>query len=134
MKRQQLLARGLGIVELFVGVGAAFGGGALVAAPSGAFLGIPLEFLEGTPFRSYRIPGIVLFLVVGGGNLGAGVLSLRNHRLAAVASLSAGVALSGWIVTQMILIGYRHPIQVFYLGCGLLTAILALLLKQTRIR
>lgn len=49
----------------FLGLGAIVGGGALIISPSGALLGMPLIALGSAPFRSFLLPGIILFLVLG---------------------------------------------------------------------
>ena len=49
----------------FLGVGAAFGGSVLIISPSGKLFGMPLSMLENSPFSSFLIPGIILFLVLG---------------------------------------------------------------------
>ena len=52
-------------LEVFLGVGALFGGGAFILAPDGHLLGMPTTLLAGSPFPSYLVPGIVLFTFVG---------------------------------------------------------------------
>jgi hypothetical protein len=118
--RRKLITRSLGVLELLVGVGAVLGGGALAATPSGALLGMPLDLLDGTPFHNYLIPGLVLCLVVGGSTVVGGWLALREYRSAAVSAVVGGLILIGWITSQIVLIGYRHPIQLVYLLCGAL--------------
>lgn len=49
----------------FLGLGAIFGGGALIISPTGELLRMPLAMLEKSPFSSYLIPGIILFAVLG---------------------------------------------------------------------
>jgi hypothetical protein len=120
MARRKLITRSLGVFELLVGVGAVLGGGALAATPSGALLGMPLDLLDGTPFHNYLIPGLVLCLVVGGSNVVGGWLALREYRSAAISAVVGGLILIGWITSQIVLIGYRHPIQLVYLLCGAL--------------
>jgi hypothetical protein len=78
MVRRKLITRSLGVLELLVGVGAVLGGGALAATPSGALLGMPLEMPHGTSFHTCLIPGLVLCFVVGGSNVVAGWLALRD--------------------------------------------------------
>jgi hypothetical protein len=49
----------------FLGVGAMFGGGALVISPSGELLGMPLSMIKDSPFPNFLIPAIFLFVVLG---------------------------------------------------------------------
>jgi hypothetical protein len=39
----------LGILQLFIGVGALAGGWAFIIDPTGGILGIPFEYIENTP-------------------------------------------------------------------------------------
>src|SRR5271165_2392647 len=104
MLRRTLITSGLGILELFVGIGALVSGIALVAVPSGALLGMRPDLLESTPFHTFLIPGALLCVVVGGSNTIAGFLALRRSRSAAVSAIIAGGILVGWIVIQIALI------------------------------
>ena len=49
----------------FLGIGAIGGGGALILAPDGERLQMPLSLLENSPFDNFLIPGIILFTVLG---------------------------------------------------------------------
>ena len=120
MVHRKLITRSLGVLELLVGVGAVIGGGALAATPSGALLGMPLDLLDGTPFHTYLIPGLILCLVVGGSNVVGGWLALHERWSAAISAVVGGLILIGWITSEIVLIGYRHPIQLVYLLCGAL--------------
>lgn len=50
----------------FLGLSAIGGGGALIISPSGKLLGgLPLSILDRSPFDSFLIPGLILFIVLG---------------------------------------------------------------------
>jgi hypothetical protein len=53
------------ILLVFLGLGALAGGLAMIISPSGNLLRMPLSLIEKSPFRSYLIPGIILFSVLG---------------------------------------------------------------------
>jgi hypothetical protein len=120
------LTRILGILEWLVGIGAVWGGFALAVWPDGHLLQMPVAFLQGTPFSDFRIPGLVLCVVVGGSNLIGGSLAMLRRKSARLMSVLAGGILTGWIAAQILLIGYRHPIQWVYLAVGVLILALAL--------
>ncbi len=109
---------GLAVLELLVGIGAVAGGASLALAPDGSILHMPLDMLNGTPFRTYLIPGLLLGLVVGGSNILAAVLTLLRKRHARPAGILAGSVLVVWILTQLALVGYQHPLQPIYLAAG----------------
>ncbi|MEP6713704.1 MAG: hypothetical protein ABJA37_14855 [Ferruginibacter sp.] len=49
----------------FLGIGAIGGGGVLIISPGGKLIGMPLSMLDHSPFKSFLIPGIILFLFLG---------------------------------------------------------------------
>lgn len=91
------LLRGL---LLFTGVGAVGGGVAMLIGD----IGLPLELLDGTPFADYTIPAWILAVVVGGPSLGAAFSLWKKLPHAGDASILAGLALLGWIVTEFVMI------------------------------
>jgi hypothetical protein len=50
---------------LFQGVSGVVGGIGLVIDPSGASLGLPLAWIEDSPFRTYLVPGFILLTALG---------------------------------------------------------------------
>ncbi|MEJ2079167.1 MAG: hypothetical protein P8Z74_14325, partial [Acidobacteriota bacterium] len=80
----------LGILQLLVGLGAVPAGLGLVMDPSGASLRFRLEWLEGTPFSNFLIPGLILMIVNGFGSLAGSVASLRGWRRAGEVGLALG--------------------------------------------
>jgi hypothetical protein len=83
-------------------------------------LPFPNVWLQGTPFQSYFLPGLILFLAVGGSHLAAAYAILQRHLLAKSAAAFARFVLTGWMIGELALIGYRAPIQVWFLSLGLL--------------
>ncbi|HEX2863531.1 MAG TPA: hypothetical protein VHN99_03095 [Deinococcales bacterium] len=53
------------VLLVLLGLGALFGGAALMLAPDGSPFGMPRSMLDRTPFTSFLIPGLLLFLVNG---------------------------------------------------------------------
>jgi hypothetical protein len=109
------------------GTGALYGGLHMIADPSGAGLQMPLSFLEHSPFQSYLIPGIILFIVNGilsFAAIAALILKARNY---AWFIIIQGVILTGWITVQVILLRLFYApmhatflaIGVCLIGCGL---------------
>ena len=77
IQRETRPRRSLGILQLFIALGALGGGWGLITAPDGSNLGMPLSMLEHSPFPDFLIPGWILLTVLGLGNLAAGTLTLR---------------------------------------------------------
>jgi hypothetical protein len=80
----------------------------------------PDIWLQDTHFHSYFLPGLVLFLAVGGSQLVAAYTLLRRHTLTKRAALLAGIVLTGWMIGELTIIGLKAPIQVFFLSMGLI--------------
>jgi hypothetical protein len=114
------LAKSAFSLEIALCVGALGGGAALILGPRGEILPLPMSALQGSPFNSYRIPGLILFSVLGLGPLGAAFLVWRRHELAPIAAFIAGAALLIWVAVQIAIIGYSNepPLQPLYLVLG----------------
>lgn len=48
-----------------LGFGAVAGGGLLIISPSGKLITMPLSMLDNSPFNTFLIPGILLFIFLG---------------------------------------------------------------------
>jgi hypothetical protein len=115
-------------------------GFALAIDPTGDLVSMPTEMLVGSPFNDFRIPGLILLLVLG---LGALLLAYALHRAPAwtlastlnpfksrhwvwLATIAYGSALMIWIATEVIMIGFDSWLQPFHFGIGLAFAVLPL--------
>lgn len=99
--------RALGALDLAVGV-SAIGGAAY--ALSGA-KDWPREWLDGSPFTTYRVPGLVLGGVQAPLAIAAGVALWRGSPRAGLLALATGAVQVGWILVQARIIGYRSFLQ-----------------------
>jgi hypothetical protein len=59
--------------------------------------GVPLAWLEGTPFVDYVLPGLLLFVVVGGVFTAAALAVLTHAPWARAAATLAGVLVLAWM-------------------------------------
>ncbi len=117
------LARGILIgAEVFVAVGAVYGGVGLIADNS---IGMLPEWLDGTPFTSWALPGVFLLLVVAAPMTTAAVAELRRLRWAYAASVLAGAAMVGWIIAQLLIIQRYFFLQPVMASFGVLIIALA---------
>jgi hypothetical protein len=101
-------------IAAVIGVGALFGGYGLLSDAEG--LGVKESWLDGTPFPDYRVPGLVLLVVVGGGMLLTAASALFRSRFAGLAALAMGLTLLVWGVVETITIGYRGGAQLVLLA------------------
>jgi hypothetical protein len=125
------LERALIALEILLAVGAYGGGFGLISSHwnPGAFLST--AELQGTPFSSWLIPGVLLVLLNGVlptavaiGAMAAAPWARRGHAL-------VGLVLTCWIVVQVAMIGYGHPLQAVYLAWGIVMLVLGLMLLRT---
>jgi hypothetical protein len=112
-------------VELVLALNAV--GGAVYAF--GGAKGVKREWLDGTPFNDYVIPGVILLVVVGGSLAAAAVALLRRIPAAWELSAAAGAVVLGWIVVETLMIGLVSWMQPATLAVGLLIVGLAIRLK-----
>jgi hypothetical protein len=119
----------LGIIQIFIGIGALPAGIAMIIDPSGKKLGMSLEMLLNSPFSNFLIPGIVLLVVNGIGSLLGGVVSLLRYRFAGEIAAGLGIFLMMWIVAQVWWLGI-HWLHFLYLILGLVELIFGLMLRQ----
>ena len=107
------------VLEISLGLGALFGGGALILGPDGHLLGMPTTLLAGSPFPSYLLPGIVLFTLVGVAPLVAAVITFRRHAIAPLAAIAVGLTLIGWVSVEMVVLaGLGSLAWALYLVLG----------------
>ncbi len=111
------------VLEIFLGIGALFGGIQFILAPDGHLLGMPLSVLAGTPFHSFRVPGLLLFTFVGIGPMVAAAITARRRAIGPFAALAVGVTLMGWITVEMVIFaGLTSLFWAFYLVLGTVIA------------
>jgi hypothetical protein len=114
----------LAVVDGFVALTAIGGGVALVLGLEATRFGP--EWLEGTPFRSYLVPGLLLSLAVGGSAAVATVATIVGWHGGLLSAL-AGLVLVGWIVGEVAILNQPAPTRTegVYFVAGLLVLALA---------
>lgn len=94
--------------------------------------GVPTEWLEGSPFRDYFVPSLILFTVVGGALLFATIAVLAKLHVARLAAFSAGTIVVGWLTVQVAIIGHVSWMQPVTGIGALLIFVLTWLLPRRR--
>jgi hypothetical protein len=124
------------VASVFVALTAVFGGITLAMGVDK----FPAEWLVGTAFRSYLIPGMILAVVVGGSAVAAVIATLRSTDIGTLTSMLASVILLGWLVGErLILPRAAFPrrfqwLENIYIAAGLLMLLPALTVWITRLR
>jgi hypothetical protein len=105
-----------------VGVTAVAGGVALIlgalVSDLATVLSPPVAYLEGSPFATFLVPGLVLAVVVGGTHLAAFAALLRRTPRRHLVTTIAAFGVLIWIFVQMMFIPFS-PLQAGYFAAGL---------------
>ena len=118
------------IVQFLVGLGAVVCGAMLIVVPTGTLLHLPPDTLKGTPFANFLVPGIILFLVIGIGQLVGGLFTIRKHRYSGYLGAVLGFGLMIWIFVQVNMIGGRDILQYSYFTVGVIETALSFLIHD----
>lgn len=113
----------------FVAVTATLSGLLMISNPDGSTMNLPHSLLDGTPFKDFLIPGILLSAIVGGVNLVAVFYNIQGHVNRYNWATAGGIMISVWIVVHMILMYAAHWLHFLYLGIGILIVLMAYQLK-----
>lgn len=117
------------VLVVFQGLSGIFGGIALVMDPTGSTLQIPLEWLSGSPFPDYLLPGLVLLVVLGIYPMLVSYGLVKGKQLAWYGSLLLGIALMIWLGVEILIIGYQPnpPLQAIYGTVGIFILVCTIL-------
>jgi hypothetical protein len=112
--------------NLFVGIGALFGGIMALSDTSGTLYGASTDILKTGPFTTFLIPGLFLFFVLGLGHLVSFVSVKRKLRFHVYISGGAGCILMAWILIQCYVLQAIASLHVIFFLIGLLESSIAL--------
>lgn len=103
----------------FVGITASISGYMLIYDSSGRPLRMSTAILEGSPFNSFFVPGLILFLFLGISSILVAISVMNDHTYSTRLIFYQGLIMLGWIIGQLILIGRFHYLQTLYLFIGI---------------
>ena len=115
----------LAILLLIVAVNALGGGYYAMAGAEN----VPVEWLEGSPFRNYFLPGLFLFVAIGCLSLVTAITLFMNKNYATTLALVCGIILIVWITTQVTIIGYVSWLQPAMFGAAVIIVTLSRILR-----
>lgn len=141
--RQIKITRNILLIVLgFLALGAIGGGIVLIISPSGELIGLPITEFKNIPFKSFLIPGIILFSVLGilPSMLIIALVKKPEYRFAEQLNIFKDMhwswsftiyvafVLIGWIHIQLIFLqGGVHWLHTFYLFYAIIIISVALL-------
>jgi hypothetical protein len=123
----KIVYRLLFTLHAFVGLGAIGGGMMAILNPQGP-VGMSTETLKNSPFSNFLIPGIILFTVIGLGNVFSSVSILFKSKYQAYISSVFSWALVFWIIVQCIMLRTVIYLHVIYFIIGLVEAFLSIII------
>jgi hypothetical protein len=112
------------VLHVFVGLGAIGGGLMAILNPEGPG-GMPADALKNSPFDNFLIPGIILFTIIGLGNvLSAGSILAKSKYRGYISGVFSW-ALVIWIVVQCIMLQSVVSLHVIFFIIGLVEVVLS---------
>lgn len=112
-------------LHLFVGIGAIAGGLAAITNPYEP-LGMPIDLLKNSPFSNYLIPGIILFTIIGIGNIFSALAFRFKLKLQGYISSIFSFALVIWIIIQCIILNTIAFLHGLFFLIGIIQAVLSI--------
>jgi hypothetical protein len=91
------------VLLIFLGFGGVYGAWMLISDPSGGKFNWPLDLLNGTPFKSYLIPGIVLLVSNGLLPLYIAIVTISRKKYASWLITLQGSILIGWLTAELMI-------------------------------
>lgn len=119
------------ILHLFVGIGAMAGGSNAIMNPYSP-LGVPADTLKYSPFSNFLIPGIILFVVIGVGNIFSAITLFLKSKYQGYISGVFSLSLVIWIIVQCIMLRTVNYLHVIFFIIGIIQGFLSsiILFKQ----
>jgi hypothetical protein len=130
----------LTVLLSLLGIGAAVSAAALIEAPDGHLIQLPLNLLANSPFTDFLVPGILLFVFIGvyplvvaysiwrrpGWHWPDTINPFGTFHWSWAASLAAAVALLVWITVQIqwVPIGFLHVLYLVWAAAILVIGLL----------
>ncbi len=125
-----LLKKVLIFLHFFIALNAIPAGLAFVIKPGGELMQMQKMEFKIPLFTDFLIPGLVLLLVIGVGQLLTAIGFVRKYRNQLLFSLVSALILLVWIVVQIALLGFNSWLQPFIFCIGLTQLLLWVLLKR----
>lgn len=127
----KIIKGSLSVLHLIVAAFAFLGGWVAISQPMSPF-GISTDMLANSPFDTFLLPGLLLFIVIGMGQLVAAAFILFRSRFEAYSSFITSGTLLIWLIVQVLMIRTVEVLHVvtFVIACVQLALSLALIYKR----
>ncbi len=128
------------VIEILLGIGAVGSGAMLMIAPDGSLMQMPLSIMQGSPFATFFIPGLILLLFVGIYPLAIAfglwkkpswllpekINLFRQYHWSWAGALASGLIVLIWLSVELMWVGYSVLHTIYYIW-GALILLLSLL-------
>jgi len=121
-KQLRATARALVVLEALTSLCGLGGGAYMVTHPLTA---MPLRYLDGTWFHTWRWPGVALFFFVGVCPALVVAATIKGFPVAKVGHLCVGAGLLAWILVEAAWVVVSPPLQIAVVFVGLSILVLA---------
>lgn len=118
------------LLLLINGINALTAGYSFITDPSGKGLGITTEYLRYSAFTDFFIPGLILFLANGVLSITIAVITILKIKFYSLFIAFQGAILVSWIIIQMLLLRFFHPLHAIMMVIGGVLIILGWLLRR----
>ncbi|MGC6769803.1 hypothetical protein [Enterococcus sp. LJL51] len=119
-------------LNCLMGLGAASGSFLALNAGAREAVGIDNSMLVNSPFTSFLIPGLFLLLVLSGGNILVGILSIKKLPEFPYYQAAIGCILCLWIVIQCIMLWEIVALHLIFFIIGFIQLLLGVVLIRKR--
>jgi len=121
------------VLLIFTGLCACVGGAMLLTDPSGSSLGLGDPSQMTIAFPDYRLPGLLLLVLVGVLSLVAAGFSIAKAEAYPTIILLQGAILTGWTLIQVYLLPDTHPLQLVFAVLGIMLMLYGSFLRSRRL-
>ena len=122
--------RSLLLVMLFlVALASNLAGLIMVSDPSGGTIGLSPSLLDGSPFKDFRMPGILLLAIMGSVSLVGVYFNIQHHPKRYNFAIGEGFFICLGTIVGAIVSGYFHWLQLCFFITGMLIVLTACQLK-----
>ncbi|MGM0904758.1 MAG: hypothetical protein ACQEXB_27320 [Bacillota bacterium] len=123
-----------GVLLLTVAIGAIYAGIGFILKPDGSYLGLNVNLLKDSPFKTFLIPGYALLIVNGLGSLLGSSISFKQSLVTGKVTYILGFSMVIWILAQVYWIGFQSILQVIFLAVGIVEILLGWMMSKNQWR
>ena len=131
MNQSVKISRIISICLLFLtGINALVAGLLFIIDPGGHKMGMSTTYLSHSPFSTFIIPGITLFVVNGLLNIVVAICCINKYKYYPSLIIVQGLLLSGWIIIQVLFVKDFNSLHLIMLLIGAYLFASGLFLKK----